>query len=89
MNYEKVEECIRNTIKQTIGKQKIRIDKPPKPKSPAMTEARKEKKEAKRKFEEACKSKYPVEKIAQKEQFQKTQRKLREEIEKYEKEATE
>ena len=88
-NYEKVEERIRNTLKQTIGKQKIRIDKPPKPKSPAITEARKEKKEAKRKFEEACKSKNPAEKIAKKEQYQKTQRKLREEIEKYEKEATE
>ena len=88
-NYEKVEECIRNTLKQTIGKQKIRVDKPPKPKSPAITEARKEKKEAKRKFEEACKSKDPAEKIAKKEQYQKTQRKLREEIEKYEKEATE
>ena len=88
-NYEKVEECIRNTLKQTIGKQKIRIDKPPKPKSPAITKARKEKKEAKWKFEETCKSKNPAEKIAKKEQYQKTQRKLREEIEKYEKEATE
>ena len=64
--YSEIEETIRSLLKQTIGKQKIRTDKVPKPKSPAITRARKEKKTAKKRFEEACRTKNNEEKIIEK-----------------------
>ena len=84
--YTEIEGTIRNLLKQTIGKQKIRTDKIPKPKSFAITQARKEKKTAKRRFEEACRNKSEEEKIIEKEKYQQTQRTLRSEIEKHERE---
>ena len=41
--YIEIEGTIRNLLTQTIGKQKIRTDKIPKPKSSAITQVRKEK----------------------------------------------
>ena len=87
--YTEIEGTIRNLLKQTIGKQKIRTDKIPKPKSSAITQARKEKKTAKRRFEEACRTKSEEEKIIEKEKYQQTQRTLRSEIEKHEREKVE
>ena len=84
--YTEIKGTIRNLLKQTIGKQKIRTDKIPKPKSSAITQARKEKKTAKRRFEEACRNKSGEEKIIEKEKYQQTQRTLRSEIEKHERE---
>ena len=84
--YTEIEGTIRNLLKQTIGKQKIRTDKIPKPKLSAITQARKEKKTAKRRFEEACRNKSEEEKIIEKEKYQQTQRTLRSEIEKHERE---
>ena len=84
--HTEIEGTIRNLLKQTIGKQKIRTDKIPKPKSSAKTQARKEKKTAKRRFEEACRTKSEKEKIIEKEKYQQTQRTLRSEIEKHERE---
>ena len=45
--YTEIEGTIRNLLKPTIGKQKIRTDKIPKPKSSAITKARKEKRQPK------------------------------------------
>ena len=87
--YSEIEETIRSLLKQTIGKQKIRTDKVPKPKSPAITRARKDKKTAKKRFEEACRTKNNEEKIIEKEKYQQSQRTLRNEIEKHEREIIE
>ena len=84
IEYEELEKTIRKTLRETIEKQKIRTDKPQKPKSPAITRVRKEKKEAKRNFEEACRTGNQGEKTSAKERYQQKQATLRNEIEKHE-----
>ena len=82
--YNEAANIILNTLKRTVGKQKIRTDKIPKPKTPTIEKARKEKKEAKRQFENACKMGNSGEKIKTKEIYQETQSKLRKELEQHE-----
>ena len=55
----------------------------------SITRARKEKKTAKKRFEEACRTKNNEEKIIEKEKYQQAQRTLRNEIEKHEREIIE
>ena len=82
--YTDIEETICNLLKQTIGKQKIRTDKVPKIKSPAITRARKEKKTAKKGLKKHVEKKWG--KIIEKEKYQQAQRNLRNELEKLDRE---
>ena len=55
-DYEETERIIINTMEQTIGRQKTRVDKPPIPKSDEFKTAKKARKIAKTEFQEACRS---------------------------------
>ena len=55
-DYEETERIIINTMEQTVGRQKTRVDKPPIPKSDEIKTAKKAWKIAKTEFQEACRS---------------------------------
>ena len=83
-SYTEIENTITKTMEQTVGKKKIRIDKPPKHKSEEITEARKNRKECKTNFEEACKTHDGEEKERTKNEYVRSQANLRNRLEKYE-----
>ena len=89
LEYEEAEKVIKRTLEQTIGKVKIRTDKTRKPQSEEIKATKKERKEAKKLFEQACKSGTKAQKASMLEKYIETQKRTREMIDKYETEQTE
>ncbi len=80
--YTEVEKTIIQTLRNTIGETKIRIDKPRKNKNNMIKEKRQEMKRTRAKFEEACRRGMPEEKQQTKEAYIKAQKDLHETIDK-------
>ncbi len=87
--YEEAMKKIKQILTKTVGKQKIRTDKPPKPKSKEVDEARTRMKTAKTKFNKACNHANSEEKQTTKKEYEKAQQNLREALEKLETARTE
>ena len=75
-DYETTMQEIKQILRQTVGKRRIRIDKPPKPKSKEIDTVRKERKETKAAFNNACKGNSEDMKIQTKIQYKEAQHKL-------------
>ncbi len=89
-NYSKNEEEIRKILKQTIGKTKIRTDKPNKRTTKTTKAIGKMKKQKKKEFHEECKkTEEPNNKLQKKNEYIKLQKELRQAIEEEEKIRTE
>ena len=71
-------------MEKTVRKNRIRTDKPPKPKSRDIITAKEERKTAKKEFEKACKEGTEDDKITSRKKYQETQHNLRRELEKHE-----
>ncbi len=88
-DYSTAEKKIREILTRTVGKIKIRTDKAPKVKSDELTNAKMERKMAKKEFEEACKGKDGEKKRTSLTKYTATQQKVRNIMEQADREKTE
>ncbi len=82
-----METTIKKTLEETVGKTKVRIDKPKKTRTDEIKKLRKIRKEAKQEFQLACKD--GTDKTDKKDKYINAQKALREEIEREENKQTE